>query len=367
MKSTKNGVWKNAGALHEKKIQNDIKKVKKEIEQVMEVSMPLFVIGIKDENLCEKEEKLISNISDLQGKYENSYNTFSIGFKKNAINVIANVMDARNYLYLWIYAHHKVIYYANFLIPVLARELFPKNKTNEFPNWSLDFNNIKYLDDAYLWTVIKYQYCQKNWNKTPKEKELKILLDELFTRNYKTSLYKSLAEYDLFFEKYSIDIKSKLKEYISTKLIENSRMPKIECGFKNNKPMHNVGYFKNGEINKINEIIKTVLTDKYGLAITPEESGKVEIKELVYVSADYKMKQMETLKTFVDMKEDIVSISQIPLLEAQTKKYEQNGTNPYYYLYYQTKNKNMRAGDNEIIKEAIKTYFDNIVVSKIQK
>ena len=30
--------------------------VKKEIEQVMEVSMPLFVIGIKDENLCEKED-----------------------------------------------------------------------------------------------------------------------------------------------------------------------------------------------------------------------------------------------------------------------------------------------------------------------
>lgn len=31
--------------------------VRKEIEQTMEVSMPLFVIGIKDANLCEKEDK----------------------------------------------------------------------------------------------------------------------------------------------------------------------------------------------------------------------------------------------------------------------------------------------------------------------
>lgn len=96
---------------------------------------------------------------------KDGYNTFTVGFKKQAINVIANVIDARNYLYLWIYAHHKVIYYANFLIPVLAKELFPPETKSSFPNWSLDFDNIKYLDDAYIWTAIRHAFSTNKWQK----------------------------------------------------------------------------------------------------------------------------------------------------------------------------------------------------------
>lgn len=294
---------------------------------------------------------------------KNSYNTFSIGFKKNAINVIANVMDARNYLYLWIYAHHKVIYYANFLIPVLARELFPKKTTNEFPNWSLDFDNIKYLDDAYLWTVIKYQYCKNALSNSAKNKELKELLDELFTRNYKTSLYKSLAEYDLFFEKYSRKIKNDIKNHISTKLIEQKKLPNIEGKNKNGKKSYNVGYFKKSEISTINREIKNLIMS------LPEEEKKyiasnLEIKDILFVSAEYKMKQLETFTTFVDMKDDWVAISQIPLLESQSRKSEDNSTNPYFYLYYQTVSSVDKNKENEIIKDAMKNYFENIVATK---
>ncbi len=297
---------------------------------------------------------------------EKSYNTFSIGFKKNAINVIANVMDARNYLYLWIYAHHKVIYYANFLIPVLARELFPQKASNEFPNWSLNFDNIQHLDDAYLWTVIKYQDCKKAWGNSAHDKELKLLLTELFTRNYKTSLYKSLAEYDLFFEKYDQITKNKLKEYVSLQLME-SKMPAIKVKQKNGKFSHNVGYFKNTEVSKINEKLENILKANFHPEPVPSEYNNLKLKELVYVSAGYKMKQLETLKTFIDMKDDIVPISQIPLLETHTKKYEQNTSNPYFYLYYQTYEKNKLNGENSFIKEAIKIYFEEIVTNKIQK
>ncbi len=300
---------------------------------------------------------------------EYSYNTFSIGFKKNAINVIANVMDARNYLYLWIYAHHKVIYYANFLIPVLARELFPPKTKNDFPNWSLDFNNIKYLDDAYLWTVIKYEYCKRAWGNSQMEKELKILLDELFTRNYKTSLYKSLAEYDLFFEKYDHNTKNKLKSHIGTKLI-NSKMPSIQTesnddkkksNKKNKTPSFSVGYFKKTELDKINSELKSVQSS---IELNNQQCEDLKIKELVYVSADYKMKQLETLKAFIDMKDDIVSISQIPLLESQTKKSDSDGTNPYFYLYYKTPKDNVTKYENELISEAIKNYFESIIQSQ---
>lgn len=51
----------------------------------------------------------------------NAYISFALGFKKQAVNIITNVMDARDYLYLWIYAHHKVVYYANYLAIKLPR------------------------------------------------------------------------------------------------------------------------------------------------------------------------------------------------------------------------------------------------------
>lgn len=37
------------------------------------------------------------------------------GFKKSALSVIQNVVDARNYLYTWIYTHHTVLYFHELL------------------------------------------------------------------------------------------------------------------------------------------------------------------------------------------------------------------------------------------------------------
>lgn len=298
---------------------------------------------------------------------KNGYNTFSIGFKKQAINVIANLMDARNYLYLWIYAHHKVIYYANFLIPILAKELFPNQTTGEFPNWSLDFNNIKYLDDAYIWTVIKYKSATEDWKSSTKNMELKVLLKELFTRKYKKSLYKSLAEYDLFFEKYDRNTKKKLQDYINVHLINTVRnaRPYIETNSKDGKSVYSVGYFKKTEIKKINDKIKEnidkLFPDKEKILA---EYENLELVELVYVSANYKRKQLETLKTYIDMGDDIIPISQIPLLESQIKKGEDNVTNTYFYLYYQTKYTINKGGkESDIIKDSVKNYFDELVES----
>lgn len=301
---------------------------------------------------------------------ENGYNTFTIGFKKQAINVIANVMDARNYLYLWIYAHHKVIYYANFLIPVLVRELSPKTTTENFPDLSLDFNNIRYLDDAYIWTVIRYQCCKKSWKKNEKDTELKVLLDELFTRNYKKSLYKSLAEFDLFFEKYDLNTKNKLQEYINTCLIttgKNSK-PYIELGSQN-KRNFSVGYFKKSQINDINIKLQDIIKDSFSKQESiPDEYTNLKVTELVYVSVDYKRKQLQTFKTFIDMNDDVIPVSQIPLLESQTNKTIPSSTNKYFYLYYQTNYASHKEIDEaQFVKKAIKIYFDCLVEKNINK
>ena len=319
-----------------------------------------------------KVEELSGNISEIEilgdgfkqdftlvkipGK--NGYNTFSIGFKKQAVNLIANVIDARNYLYLWVYAHHKVIYYANFLIPVISNEYF-SGVSNDFPNWALDFDHIKYLDDYYFWTAVKY-CAEKNTKR--KKSELNILTKELFTRKYKKSLYKSLAEFDLFFEKYDETIKSKLPEQIYTLLNDTKKRPYIKSKKVNKKQRYVAGYFKKTEVDKINDKIKKVLEKYFKEDDIPSVYNDLCIEELVYVSADYKSKQLDTLNTFIDMKDDIVPISQIQLLEAQSRKSENNLTKTYFYLYYQTKHSEQNFDrENEFIKEAVKDYFEDIV------
>lgn len=338
--------------------------------------VPIRLFNVKDLSGDISEVEILADTfkkdftkTKVPGK--NGYNVFSIGFKKQAINVIANVMDARNYLYLWIYAHHKVIYYANFLIPILAKELFPEETTDKFPNWSLDFENIRCLDDAYIWNVIRYKYCMESWKKDSKSKELKILLDELFTRKYKKSLYKSLAEYDLFFEKFDTNTKKKLQTYINDHLIntlEKTR-PYIEKNGKEGKREFSVGYFKNTQIKNINDKLKDVITKIFSQqSSVPIEYQELELTELVYVSAEYKRKQLETLTTFIDMKDEITPISQIPLLESQMKKSISNGVNTYFYLYYQTKySSNRGALESKLVKEAVKNYFEEIVETKIYK
>jgi len=298
------------------------------------------------------------------------YNTFTVGFKKQAINVIANVIDARNYLYLWIYAHHKVIYYANFLIPVLAKELFPPETTDSFPNWSLDFDNIKYLDDAYIWTTIRYVFATKKWKKNAKDNEITALLNELFSRKYKKSLYKSLAEYDLFFEKYDQNTKNRLKEYIAAHLIDTgaAAKPWLTETDQNKKEKLLVGYFKKNPIEEINKKIGETVENAHSLdPELPAVYHDLKLTQLVFVSVDYKSKQLETLKNFIDMKDDIVPISQVPLLETQTRKTISNGINTYFYLYYQTNSgENMPEKESDFVKRAVKKFFDELVGTKIK-
>jgi len=261
--------------------------------------------------------------------------------------------------------------YANFLIPVLAKELLPGQDKNDFPNKRLNFDNIKLLDDAYIWTVIQYTRNSNTLKNTQKEKELKVLLDELFTRKYKKSLYKSLAEYDLYFEKYDTSTKIKLQDYINSYLISSS--PSGKPFIQSNKPEEkekksfSFGYFKQSAIDKINEklnaLIKNEISDNDG---NIGKSKEFKLSELVYVAVEYKKKHFDPLKTFIDMKDDIVPISQIPLLESQTNKTTSNGVNTYFYLYYTTTQPNVE-NESTFIKAAIKEFFDNIIENKNKK
>lgn len=263
------------------------------------------------------------------------YNTFSLGFKKQALSIIANVLEARNYLYLWVYAHHKVIYYANFLIPAITNMLLPSKQPGEtFPCWSLNYKDLAYLDDFYVWTVIK-SYRWSNGT-APVGR----LCSELLDRKYKRSLFKSLAEYDLLFTSYTKEQKNTLKSRL-TDAVDKEFLYVMEDS------VVTAGFIKGDIVKKLKE-----------------RPGMERLTEVVFVDAGYQRKFLNTRETFVEMHGKAISLDKISLL-ADKKGIADDGQSPYFYLYYssETEDAEERVVENEAMKDAIRDYeyFINIL------
>ncbi len=293
---------------------------------------------------------------------DTGYNTFSIGFKKQAINIVANVLDARNYLYLWVYAHHKVTYYANFLIPALTQsianqisdpELSEKasktlsadsseNPFQSFPRWKLDYDHLRNVDDYYIWTAIRSLH-----NSSGREED-RILSKQLLNHKYDISMFKSLAEYDLVFEEFSLGNQKKMVSLLQ-KSIDTDRL----C-ITSRDGITKGGYLEEGLLNQINQNIQQISNT------TPPPFS---VSRMCFVMVDYKLKQLNTQTAYIEMGNEIIPISQIPLLENQAKKNRQNSDN-YFYLYYQITPESPGVSStatphsiNAIVKKAVQQYF----------
>ncbi|MDE6285342.1 MAG: HD domain-containing protein [Bacilli bacterium] len=278
---------------------------------------------------------------------EHGYNTYSIGFKKQAINVIANVLEARNYLYLWVYAHHKVIYYANFLIPVIAKEIAQHcgKGNSSFPSWELCYDNLDKLDDYYIWTAIKFVHSAGRPAKL--KKEYADLIEQLFSRVYNRSLYKSLAEFELVYD--SFTVKQKLAALGTLQTQTDSTKPFL--GDKRNKNFL-AGYLKSDAIADINAKIKEIAAD------TGKSVPEINLSQVIYVVTEFKQKTLNPDSVYLDMIDEILPISQIPLLSGN--RIVNNGAKEkYFYVYYKDDAAETSIEKTRIIKDAIKKYLSN--------
>jgi len=277
------------------------------------------------------------------------YNTFSIGFKKQAINCIASVLDARNYLYLWVYAHHKVIYYANFLIPVISKEIsneITKNANKvQFPNWNLNYDNLDKLDDPYIWTAVKFLNAQKSVKGDMKE-----LYTQLFSRKYYTSMYKSLAEFETMF-----DFDWEKINLIFDKLIKliNKRGLCIKEQV-DGKEICTTGYLRDNTIEKINLSIADYIEER-GLV---ETYGDVRIEKIIFVHVNYKLKTLKAENVYIDMGyNEVIPISLIPLFGKESVKSSKD-SGKYFYLYYKCNSTIEDKVVNYIIRNAVKNFLN---------
>ena len=274
----------------------------------------------------------LGNLIQKEVPKAEAYNEFSVGFKKQAINIIANVLEARDYLYLWIYAHHKVIYYANFLIPVIASQIESNINPDLFPQWHLSYANIMLLDDAYIWTAVK---CIQ-W----KDNELSHLCDGLMSRSYKYSLYKSLAEYDLLFESFTVDQRVAIKTYLGEHCREDRPSLLVEG-------IVSAGYLNDEFLDQLKEF------------------GADDIISLVFVDASYRSKKNNPHDTLIVMGDEIVSIDQIPLLARNFAEPEK--TEQYVYFYFESNDANHKSTKelSDTLKSALEKLFQKKVIPSI--
>lgn len=139
--------------------------------------------------------------------------SFRLCFHKSAMSVIQSVVDARNYLFEWIYNHHTVVYYAELLdaaLRRLARDLDPGGNPDHF--WDTVFSvqpfkapaqlapgvNIYLPSDGDLYHLLKARATQPGYE----------MVAELLSHNpSRFPLWKTYGEFKRLFDVNKIDEK----------------------------------------------------------------------------------------------------------------------------------------------------------------
>lgn len=272
----------------------------------------------------------------------NAYISFALGFKKQAVNIITNVMDARDYLYLWIYAHHKVVYYANYLVIELPRLayilLHQQSATGLEELFQYNSFTADCLDEPSLLALIREankEHCRwktKGGKSEGKEQKIhqrfEILYEEFFSRRYKKSVYKSLAEYDLFFHDFTTEEKIKLRQLL----------PKETS---------------------IDPTAKYVSDPKYGTWDQDmlEKNQITTLEWLVWVDPSYNRKMLDMSKVYICFQQDVLNVERIPIIRKEHGDI-QNFMN-YFYLYYRPK-QSVKPSD---VERELKAYLSKLAKS----
>lgn len=244
-----------------------------------------------------------------------------LGYKKNCLSVIQNVINARNYEYQWIYTHPKVVYYSNFICVELLRlvtEYYLRNVKkkpedpfnemakifsvsnmvsgeSEFPVhddncFDMDLYRISDSDLRSIYHKAASAVLDSN------DKEISRLYYEYRTRHYRKSVWKSYAEMRNFLHDFSEKMISDLKEAIIS-----------QSEYHNNM---NYGYFNKDWV---------------------EGFSRFGIMDPVWVIADVKIKHMDLKTTYIQFKDRTQIFSNVSM---QEKIKVINDKNTLFYIYY---------------------------------
>jgi HD superfamily phosphohydrolase len=162
-------------------------------------------------------------LSALMIKTDNKTGVLQVFFKKSALSVLENVSIGRNFLYKWIYSHHKVQYEQRLLEKIIKEidtlsngEFCEKIFSVEALIGDVCFNNLKYYlptDDDVIHTI-------KSFKGTVPE------IDEYLSREYKyKAIWKTFFEFN---EVYFANISDSNKMQIAASLNKGHLNDKYE-------------------------------------------------------------------------------------------------------------------------------------------
>ena len=211
----------------------------------------------------------------ILGKLESYEPGITIGYHKSSLGVIENVINARNYEYLWIYGHHKVVYYSNYLLKELVHQasetimalgdianLLPAlsgvkssdgvisaiMSVSNFSNDTAAAKNAFFLiNDNDTLALLKNVYYLNKEHDRPNQEYHK-LYEELQTRTYKKSIWKSQAEYNILLGNLSLAEKEALYANLVKTDLKKRKYGSVPDDWKeefNKHELHNVIWVEN--------------------------------------------------------------------------------------------------------------------------
>ncbi len=133
-----------------------------------------------------------------------------IAYAKPALNVLSSVLLARNYLYQWVYYHHKVLYDQWLLlqaVETVPRSLYDMdNESFEKLMFSIDiFSTPQKIGEESFWMPCDGDLIHLI-KRSAKSKVGNEYADEWLSRGHKRkSMWKSFAEYCIIFEDLPLD------------------------------------------------------------------------------------------------------------------------------------------------------------------
>ena len=268
------------------------------------------------------------------------------GFHKSSLSVIQNVIIARNYEYQWVYSHHKVVYYANYLEIELLRQCIrfvlkknnrPLHATDEMQkilSWKTmisqsdsesdcgpyDLNGLKFVRPTDDDLQHLFNYC---WIECSKEDEVYKYLLEYRSRKFRKSLWKSYAEMRNFLSQFTDGEIGQLQEM----LIDFSSISEEDKEKDGYRLETQYGYPDREFCNKLREL---------------------GLDDVVWVSGDSKLKELSPVKTYIHFKDRDMTFGSVstPNDVHSIKKLN------LFYIYYRPV-----QGVDEINGEAIQELF----------
>ena len=160
-------------------------------------------------------------------------------------------------------------------------------------------------------------------------------------------MYKSLAEFELVYDSFTAEQKLEALK----KLQEQTDSMKPFLGDKRKKN-YLAGYLKSDAVEGINEKIKEMVD------ATGEDAQEIKLSQVIYVVTEFKQKMLNPNNVYLDMIDEILPISQIPLL-SKNHIANKGAKEKYFYLYYKDENIEMSSEKTRFIKEAIKKYLSD--------